>query len=81
MRGCLSLTPHLARNPGMCLDWESNRQPFGSQASTQSTEPHQPGLYLFLYVLGKLYLLINMYDFTHKIAMNGTKFQKNASVD
>ena len=25
-------------------DWESNQQPFGSQASVQSTEPHQPGL-------------------------------------
>ena len=28
----------LARNPGMCPDWELNWQPFGSQASTQSTE-------------------------------------------
>ena len=37
----------LARNPGMCPDWESNRQAFGSQSSTQSTEPHQPGLSLF----------------------------------
>ena len=35
----------LARNPGMCPDWESNRWPFGSQASAQSTELHQPGLY------------------------------------
>ena len=34
----------LALNPGMCPDWESNQQPFGSQASTQSTESHQPGL-------------------------------------
>ena len=33
----------LACNPGMCPDWESNQRPFGSQASTQSTEPHQPG--------------------------------------
>ena len=32
----------LARNTGMCPDWESNRRPFGSQAGTQSTEPHQP---------------------------------------
>ena len=32
----------LAHNPGMCPDWESNRPPFDSQASTQSTEPHQP---------------------------------------
>ena len=36
-------TGDLARNPGMCPDWESNWRPSGSQASTQSTEPHQPG--------------------------------------
>ena len=35
-------TGDLARNPGMCPDWELNRWPFGSQA--QSTEPQQPGL-------------------------------------
>ena len=34
----------LARNPGMCPDWESNQLPFASQAGTQSTEPHQPKL-------------------------------------
>ena len=34
----------LACNPGMCPDWELNQQPFGLQASTQSTEPHQPGI-------------------------------------
>ena len=34
----------LAYNPGMCPDRELNQQPFGSQASTQPTEPHQPGL-------------------------------------
>ena len=33
-----------AHNPGMCPDWESNQRPFSSQAGTQSTEPHQPGL-------------------------------------
>ena len=27
------------------LDWKLNRRPFGSQAGTQSTEPHQPGLF------------------------------------
>ena len=37
-------TRNLACDPGMCLDWELNQQPFGSQAGTQSTEPHQPGL-------------------------------------
>ena len=44
-------TGDLAHNPGLCPDWESNRQPFGSQAGTQSTEPQQPGssspLFLF----------------------------------
>ena len=32
MCGCLSCAPtgDLARNPGVCPDWESNRQPFGS---------------------------------------------------
>ena len=34
----------LAHKPGMCPDWESNWQPFGSQSGAQSTEPHQPGL-------------------------------------
>ena len=33
----------LARNPGMCPDWEWTWQPFGSQAHAQSTELHQPG--------------------------------------
>ena len=33
----------LAHNPGICPDWELNQRPFGSQASTQSAEPHQPG--------------------------------------
>ena len=37
-------TGDLAWNPSMWPDWESNQWPFGSQASTQSTEPHQPGL-------------------------------------
>ena len=38
------LTWDLACNPGMCPDWESNWQPFGSQAHAQSTELHQPEL-------------------------------------
>ena len=33
----------LAHNPGMSPEKESNQWPFGSQASAQSTEPHQPG--------------------------------------
>ena len=35
----VSLTGNLARNPGMCPDW----QPLGSQDRAQSTELHQPG--------------------------------------
>ena len=27
---CVPPTGDLARNPGMCPDWESNQQPFGS---------------------------------------------------
>ena len=38
-----SPTGDLACIPGMCSDWESNLWPFGLQASTQSSEPHQPG--------------------------------------
>ena len=36
-------TGDLPHNSGMCRNWEQNWQPFGSQASAQSTEPHQPG--------------------------------------
>ena len=36
-------TGDLARNSGVCPDGESEQGPFGSQASPQSTEPHQPG--------------------------------------
>ena len=50
MCGRLSLTApptgDLACNPGMCRDWESSQRPFGFQAGTQSTEPHQPGLFV-----------------------------------
>ena len=38
-------TGDLAHNPGVCPDQELNQWPFGSQASTESTEPHQPGPY------------------------------------
>ena len=49
-------TGDLACNSGMCPDCESNWQLLGSQASTQSTETHQPGqnslfkrFYLFVF--------------------------------
>ena len=37
-------TGDLAHNPGTHPDRESNQWAPGSQASAQSTEPHQPGL-------------------------------------
>ena len=33
-----------AHNPGMCPDWELNRQPFGLQDGTQSAESPHPEL-------------------------------------
>ena len=50
MHGCLLHAPmgDLAHNTSTCPDWESNPQHFGSQASTQSTEPHQPGIKIVL---------------------------------
>ena len=45
-------TQQQAHNPGTWPDWESNWQRFGSQDSTQSTEPHQPGLDVVFLTLG-----------------------------
>ena len=47
---CTPPTGDLAQNPSMCPDWESNQRPFGSQAGTQPTEPHQPGPLLVFYL-------------------------------
>ena len=47
---CTPPTRDLAHNPGMCPAQELNQQPFGLQASAQSTEPYQPGMiFLFQY--------------------------------
>ena len=44
-----------ARNPGMCPDQEPNWWPPGFQASSQSTEPHQPRLsFILLYTVRSL---------------------------
>ena len=34
-------------HPGMCPNWKSNPQPFYSQTSAQSIEPHQLGQFQF----------------------------------
>ena len=46
------------------LDWELNQRPFGLQASTQSTEPHQPGLYVcILHTYTHIFVyILNMYS-------------------
>ena len=56
--GCLSQAPtrDMAHNPGMCPDWESNRQLLGLQDGGPPTEPHWSGtskhfLKLFLHVV------------------------------
>ena len=50
MCGCLSHTPHWGSGPQPrhVPWWKSNQRPFGSQASAQSTEPQQPGLYIYI---------------------------------
>ena len=68
MCGCLSHAPYRGPgpqpNPGMCPDWELNHQPFGSQAGTQSTEPHQPGqIFCIFDIMG--------YDYT-SVLLRGT---------
>ena len=37
------------RNPGMCLDWESNQRPFALQDDAQQTVPHWSVLVKCLY--------------------------------
>ena len=59
MCGCLScvLTTKLCRNPGMCSDRESNRQPFDSQPALNPPSYTGQG---WLYMLLKYFHFINM---------------------
>ena len=52
-------TGDLACNPGMYPEWELNWQHFDLQARAQSTEPHQPGLFIFFkrFFLFRVFLL------------------------
>ena len=42
-------TGDLVRNPGMCLDWESNRQPFDSQPALSPLNYTSQGSFFILY--------------------------------
>ena len=48
----------LAWNPGVCPDWELNQWPFGSQAGTQSTGPHQPWIFSSFWTWDSLFLFV-----------------------
>ena len=52
---CTPPTGDLAHNPGMCPDWESNQQPCGLQAGTQSTEPGLSNYFKYLCFLPWVY--------------------------
>ena len=66
----------LTQNPGMCPDWELNQRPFSLQASTQSTEPHQPGLW-FSFLSDKSFTsLLDKYNFHayQQLVLKGNNF-------
>ena len=69
-------TGDLAHNPGMCPGWESNWRPFGSQAGTQSTEPHQPELLVFILHLTSFYVEITL-EVTNNISEHILNSDKN----
>ena len=68
----MSPSGDLACNPGLCPNWESNWLPWSSQAGTESTESHQPGLPIsslkwgfgihYFSVLFKIFLLLFNYS-------------------
>ena len=62
-------TGNLAHNPGMCPGWESNPGPFKLQASTQSTEPHQPGR-IYVSVKERCWNLLVPKNLTHFCTSN-----------
>ena len=58
-------------NPGMCPDWELDRQPFALQDDTQPTEPHWSGPVLYLDFGGVtwIYTVIKLHRTTHAHTM------------
>ena len=82
--GCLLHAPRvdLALNLGMYPDWELNRWHFASQAGSQSAEPHQPELSIFLMVsfavqklLSLMYFCLFIFSlFTLSLEIYGQKY-------
>ena len=76
------LSGDLARNPGMCPDWESNQRPFGSQVGAQSTEPHQLGLpviflmHRYIWVKNRITPLLHNMSHQSKYPLEHTELQK-----
>ena len=72
MCGCLSSVPLLGTWPATQADthpdWESNQWSFGLQASTQSTEPHQPELFrssFFIWAIDVSFLYSYLLNYTY----------------
>ena len=64
MCGCLSHTLYcgtvLAQNPGMCPNWESNWQPFGSRVALNPLSHTSQGFFIYLdaLILENIYIYI-----------------------
>ena len=84
---CVPHTRDLAHHPGTCPDWESNQWPFVSQASAQSAELHQSGLFIvfwgFLYAC-KIDWPLNSTSFLQYVGMipqmNESNFSPSSSL-
>ena len=59
-------TGDLAHSPGMYPAWELNQRTFGLQSSTQSTEPHQPGL---VFALNHYFTIISKFIISKNTAL------------
>ena len=62
-------------NPGMCPNWESNQRPFGSEAVTQCTEPHQLGKFFFFSCYPKLLCYIMSFQIIFEKGISYSSFQ------
>ena len=64
MCGCLSSAPYWGTwppNQACALTGNQTGNPCGLQTGTQSTEPHQPGLYLYIFNWDITWAVISVY--------------------